>query len=57
MLVGFHPVKGPPHSRDYPLEDFERHVSEAGLVVEQRFGTYDLRPASEDYVVAVLRQA
>jgi SAM-dependent methyltransferase len=55
MLVGFHPVAGPPHSRDYPLEDFREHLGEAGLEIEQLFGTYDLRPLAEDYVVAVLR--
>jgi SAM-dependent methyltransferase len=55
MLVGFRPHKGPEHSRDYPVEDFRRHVAEAGLVLENVFGTYDLKPADEDYVVAVLR--
>ena len=29
--------------------------SEAGLAVEHVFGTYELRPAADDYVVAVLR--
>ena len=57
ILVGFHPQKGPEHSRDYPLEQFERHVVEAGLRMEQLFGTYDLAPPAEDYVVAVLRPA
>jgi SAM-dependent methyltransferase len=55
ILVGFHPRKGPAHSRDYPVETFRRHVDEAGLVAEQLFGTYDLRPPADDYVVAVLR--
>ena len=55
MLVGFHPQEGPQGSRDYPVEVFRRHVDEAGLVVEQEFGTYDLRPPADDYVVAVLR--
>jgi SAM-dependent methyltransferase len=57
MLVGFHPQQGPAHSRDYPVQEFRRHVGEAGLVVEQLFGTYDLRPPADDYVVAVLRLA
>jgi SAM-dependent methyltransferase len=57
MLVGFHPRQGPAHSRDYPVQKFRQHVGEAGLVVEQLFGTYDLRPPSNDYVVAVLRPA
>ena len=55
MLVGFHPQKGPEHSRDYPLAQFQRHVVDAGLRMEQLFGTYDLAPPAEDYVVAVLR--
>ncbi len=55
MLVGFHPQQGPEHSRDYPIEHFERHVVEAGLRMEQLFGTYDLAPPAEDYVVALLR--
>ena len=55
ILVGFHPCQGPAHSRDYPVEEFRRHADRAGLAVEQLFGTYDLAPASEDYVVAVLR--
>ena len=54
ILVGFHPRRGPAHSRDYPAEEFRRHVAEAGLVVEHVFGSYDLRPPAEDYVVAVL---
>ena len=54
MLVGFHPRKGPAHSHHYPVEQFRGHVARAGLVVEQLFGSYDLRPPSEDYVVAVL---
>jgi SAM-dependent methyltransferase len=55
ILVGFHPRKGPAHSRDYPVGEFRRHADDAGLVVEQLFGTYDLRPPGDDYVVAVLR--
>jgi SAM-dependent methyltransferase len=54
ILVGFNPNQGPAHSRAYPLEDFQRHVTEAGLVVAQLFGTFDLRPPSDDFVVAVL---
>jgi SAM-dependent methyltransferase len=55
MLVGFHPEQGPRGSRDYPITEFTEHVEGAGLVVEQLFGTYDLRPPADDYVVAVLR--
>lgn len=55
VLVGFHPRKGPPYSRDYPVEQFRAHVEGAGLVVQQVFGTYELDPPAADYVVAVLR--
>jgi SAM-dependent methyltransferase len=54
ILVGFHTQAGPPGSRSYPVEAFRRHVTEAGLVVEQHFGSYDLKPPADDYVVAVL---
>ncbi len=54
ILVGFHPREGPPQSRDYPVAEFRQHVGEAGLEVRQLFGTYDLAPPAEDYVVAVL---
>jgi SAM-dependent methyltransferase len=57
MLVGFHPQQGPGRSRDYAVEHFRRHVTQAGLVVESVFGTYDLEPPSADYVVAVLHRA
>jgi O-methyltransferase involved in polyketide biosynthesis len=57
ILVGFHPQQGPEFSRDYPVDHFRRHVTEAGLVVEQLFGTYDLEPPAADYVVAVLRRS
>ena len=55
MLVGFRPHKGPEHSRDYPVEEFRRHVAEAGLVLETCSAPTSLRPATDDYVVAVLR--
>jgi SAM-dependent methyltransferase len=56
ILVGFHPVAGPPHSHDYPVETFLDHVAAADLELEHRFGTYQLTPPAEDYVVAVLRR-
>ena len=55
ILVGFHPLQGPSDTQEYPFEVFHGHASEAGLQVEHRFGTYDLAPPAEDYVVAVLR--
>ena len=54
VLVGFHPQEGPAGSRDYPVEQFRHHATEAGLAIEQLFGTYDLKPPADDYVVAVL---
>jgi SAM-dependent methyltransferase len=41
MLVGFHPVQGPPGSRDYPVEDFLVHV-----VAALRMADRDRRAAS-----------
>ena len=54
ILVGFHPVRMHGNARDYPFEEFARDVEAAGLAVQQRFGTYELHPPSEEYVVAVL---
>ena len=55
MLVGFHPGKGPEHSRDYPFAQFAEHVARGrprGAAAP--VGGYDLAPPGEDYVVAVL---
>ena len=57
ILIGYNAVKGPRHSRDYPFEDFEGHVAAAGLVVQHRFGSWDLTPPDDDYVLAVLSRA
>lgn len=57
ILVGFHPIKGPAYSRDYPASEFRAHAEAAGLVVEHEFGGYDLAPVGDDYVVAVLSRA
>jgi SAM-dependent methyltransferase len=57
ILVGYNAVKGPRHSRDYPFEDFDGHVAAAGLVVQHRFGSWDLTPPDDDYVLAVLGRA
>ncbi len=54
ILVGFHPVRGHGSARDYPYDEFAADVAASGLVVQQRFGTYELGSASDDYVVAVL---
>lgn len=51
IVVGFGTDRG------YLLTDFDRHVEEAGLVLEQRFATWDLRPwtPSASFAVSVLR--
>ena len=54
ILVGFHPVRMHGNARDYPFEVFAADVEAAGLVVQHRFGTYELHPPADDYVVAVL---
>lgn len=44
--------------RGYPLERFDVHAAAAGLVLEHRFATWDLRPwrADADWAVTVLRK-
>ncbi len=54
ILVGFHPVRMHGNARDYPFDDFAADVEAAGLKVQHRFGTYELAPPADDYVVAVL---
>ncbi|CAB4859787.1 unannotated protein [freshwater metagenome] len=41
----------------YDLTEFDRHVADAGFVLEQRFATWDLRPwhADAEFAVSVLR--
>lgn len=60
MLVGFHIRDAPTDfARGYPVTEFLADAEAAGLVVESRFGSYDLRPFDPDgdYVVHVLRPA
>ena len=57
ILVGFHPVNGHGSAREYPFEEFADDVAAVGLTVQHRFGTYELAPPAEDYVVAVLARA
>lgn len=49
-LVGFHTDR-------YDMADFDRHLAEAGFVLEHRFATWDLRPwrPEADFAVSVLR--
>ncbi|MBM7518839.1 class I SAM-dependent methyltransferase [Nocardioides nitrophenolicus] len=57
ILVGFHLQQGPTTARVYPPDEFAADVAAAGLVVQHRFGGYDLRPVDELYSVAVLSRA
>jgi len=54
ILVGFHPVSRHGNARSYPFDEFAADVAAAGLEVQHRFGTYELHPPADDYVVAVL---
>lgn len=53
VVVGFGTDRG------YPLETFDRDVAAAGLHLEHRFATWNLRPwsLSSDFAVSVLRTA
>jgi SAM-dependent methyltransferase len=53
VLLGFSLVGAPPRSRIYPAEEFEADSVAAGLEVESRFSTFDLRPARSDDEFAV----
>ena len=55
ILVGFHLQGGPETARRVTPEQFAKEVAQAGLHVEHRFGSYDLRPVDDQYAVWVLR--
>jgi SAM-dependent methyltransferase len=59
LLIGF-ALSGAPAgtSRSYPADEFVDDCAAAGLEVESRFASYDLRPFTDDsaYVVHVLRR-
>lgn len=48
LVVGFGLTRG------YSRELFEQHADQAGLAVLQRFSGWDLAPAGDDFLVAVL---
>ncbi|KGN33303.1 type 12 methyltransferase [Knoellia sinensis KCTC 19936] len=54
LLIGFHLTAGPAGSRTYSPDEFTRDAEAAGLTVDQRFGTYELHPANEEYAVWLL---
>jgi len=60
LLIGF-ALSGAPAgtSRSYPVDEFVDDCAAAGLEVESRFASYDLRPFTDDsaYVVHVLRRS
>jgi SAM-dependent methyltransferase len=47
-LVGFSLVGAPPRSRVYPADEFAADARAAGLVIESRHATFDLRPFDPD---------
>src|SRR5699024_778523 len=48
LVVGFGLDRG------YAVEDFAADAEQAGLRLSARFGSWDLRPASEDFLVGIL---
>lgn len=54
ILVGFHLQGGPVRRRHYTPAEFAEDVTAAGLRLQHRFGGYDLAPADEEYLVALL---
>ncbi len=60
VMVGFSLVGAPPGSRVYPADEFAADAVAAGLAVESRFATFDLRPfepGRSDFAVHVLTLA
>jgi SAM-dependent methyltransferase len=60
LLVGCSVVGAPPDSRIYPADEFAADAAAAGLDIESRYASFDLRrfePGSSDFAVHVLRRA
>lgn len=57
ILLGFHLSGGPATARSYHPEEFVADAESAGLLVDFRFGGYDLRPPDEEYAVWLLSRA
>ncbi|MGZ8745126.1 MAG: class I SAM-dependent methyltransferase [Nocardioides sp.] len=57
LLAGFHLRAVMPGSRTYPAAEFVADAAAAGLVIDQRFGTYELHPPADDYAVWILSGA
>jgi SAM-dependent methyltransferase len=59
LVVGFNLFGAPGGtSREYPVDEFVADCASAGLEVEARFASYDLRPFADgsEYVVHLLRR-
>ena len=54
IVVGFHLDGNRTGSRVYPPEEFVADVAASGLVVQHRFGSYELHPPDDEYAVWVL---
>jgi len=54
VLAGFHLQGVKQGSRAYPAEEFASDARAVGLVVDQRFGSYELHPPDDEYAVWVL---
>ncbi|MFJ5921025.1 class I SAM-dependent methyltransferase [Kitasatospora sp. NPDC092948] len=57
ILVGFHLRDAPAHARAYTPAEFEADLTDAGLRVDLRAGSYELHPANDSYGVWVLSPA
>ena len=59
VLLGFSLTGAPPQSRVYAADEFAADVAAAGLAIESRFATFDLRPfdPEADFAVFVLVRA
>lgn len=57
LMAGFHLSAVMTGSRTYPADEFVADAAAAGLVVDHRFGTYELHPPVDDYAVWILSAA
>ena len=57
VVAGFHVDDGPALIYPYPIANFEADLVTAGLELQHRFGGYELHPAADNYVVALLARA
>ncbi|HNI71591.1 MAG TPA: class I SAM-dependent methyltransferase [Marmoricola sp.] len=57
IVAGFHVDDGPALTYPYPIANFEADLATAGLELQHRFGGYELHPAADNYVVALLARA